>query len=254
MKHLLPFPSSKRPLVFAHRGASSLAPENTLASFRLARKLGAPGIELDIHRCASGELVVIHDETLSRTTGTDGYVAEKPLSYLKSLDAGSWKGSEFAGERIPTLRETFEALGDSVYYDIEIKSRSKERTGLERQLSELIDEFSLADRVGVSCFNPFPLVFFKEIRVDIPTAIIWCRSKELPWILRGGLGAAISKCDYLKPDHADLRGPCLLSLGPMLRRKVVTWTVDDADDAADLIRRGCSGIITNRIQDMGALL
>jgi glycerophosphoryl diester phosphodiesterase len=254
MKYLPLFPTSKRPLVFAHRGASSLAPENTLTSFLLARKFGAPGIELDIHLCASGELVVIHDDDVKRTAGVDGNVAEKTLSYLKSLDVGSWKGREFAGERIPTLRETFEALGDSVYYDIEIKSRSKERSGLERQLSELIDEFSLAGRVSVSCFNPFPLIYFKEVRRDVPTAIIWCRSKELPWILRSGVGAYLSKCDYLKPDHADLRGISVLSLGAKLRRPVVTWTVDDPKTAEDLIRRGCSGIVTNRIQDMGALL
>lgn len=250
MKYLAPFPAEKRPLLFAHRGASSLAPENTLRAFRLARDLGAPGIELDIHRCASGELVVFHDERLERITGKAEALSALSLEELKLLDAGAWKGQEFSGERIPSLREVFEALGGSVYYDIEIKSRTKERTGIEKQLSDLIDEFSLQARVSVSCFNPFPLVYLKEIRLDIPTAIIWCTSTELPFILRTGAGAWISDCDYLKPDHAVIGGINVLALGLGRRRAVVPWTVDDPAVAERLLSRGCSGIITNRIQDM----
>jgi glycerophosphoryl diester phosphodiesterase len=254
MKPLKPLSGEKRPLFFAHRGASSLAPENTLAAFALARDLGSPGIELDIHRCASGELVVFHDDDLSRIAGSPDAIAETSLSRLKEIDIGSWKGKEFSGERVPTLRELFEAMGASVYYDIEIKCRVKERTGVEKDLSDMIDEFSLAERVCVSCFNPFPLLYLKEIRKDIATAIIWCVSDELPYILRYGAGAFISHCDFLKPDHAVMDGFNVLRLGLGRKRAVVPWTVDDPETAKRLLDQGCSGIVTNRIQDMRGLL
>jgi glycerophosphoryl diester phosphodiesterase len=254
MKYLTPFPSAKRPLVFAHRGAPVLAPENTIASFKLARELGARAIELDIHRCASGELVVFHDDGLERVTGAQGAVAESTLPFMKSLGPVNWKGTKFAEERIPTLRETFAALGDSVIYDIEIKSRTKERTGVEKQLSDIIDEFQLGQHVCVSSFNPFPLLYLKEIRLDIPTAIIWCTSTELPLVLRTGAGVWISGCDFLKPDYTIMNGFNILRLGMGRRRAVMPWTVDDPETARKLVDRGCSGFVTNRIQDMRSFL
>src|SRR5512147_2630414 len=99
-----------RPLILAHRGASAEAPENTLAAFRLAMAQGADGVELDVHRCASGEVVVIHDEDARRTAGAPLRVAEAPLQALRALDAGGWKGEQFRGERIPLLAEVLEAL------------------------------------------------------------------------------------------------------------------------------------------------
>jgi glycerophosphoryl diester phosphodiesterase len=214
--------------------------------------MGCPGIELDIHLCATGELVVIHDDDTARVTGKPGKVAELSLTELKALDAGSWKGPSFSGERIPTLDELFSELGSSVYYDVEIKCRSREPTGIEEALAGLIDAHGLSDRVAVSSFNPFPLKYFKAIKPDIPTAIIWMRKeKELPPILRTGAGAWISGCDYLKPDHRVFGHPSVLWLGAGLGRSLVPWTIDDPSLARTLFRRGCAGIITNRPQDMG---
>jgi glycerophosphoryl diester phosphodiesterase len=95
--------SHTRPLIVGHRGASAHAPENTLAAFRLAREQGADAIELDAKRCASGEVVIMHDATLNRTTNGDGNVHEWSLAELHSLDAGK-------GERIPTLDEVLELV------------------------------------------------------------------------------------------------------------------------------------------------
>ena len=99
-----PFSRPGRPLVWAHRGASRAAPENTLAAFRLAAKLGADGVELDAQRCATGEVVVLHDESLGRTTGYAALLAETPLSRLRTLDAGARFSDAFRGERVPLLR------------------------------------------------------------------------------------------------------------------------------------------------------
>src|SRR5512147_1741217 len=99
-----------RPLVLGHRGASADAPENTLAAFRLAIEQGADGVELDVWRCGSGEVVVIHDEDARRVAGAPLRIAEAPLAALRELDAGAWKGERFRGERIPLLAEVLEAL------------------------------------------------------------------------------------------------------------------------------------------------
>src|SRR3954471_16954062 len=93
------FGCGNRPLVYAHRGASADAPENTLAAFRLALEQRADGIELDAQRCASGEVVVVHDESWLRTTGHAGLVTRTPWSTLRALDAGGWKPERFRGER-----------------------------------------------------------------------------------------------------------------------------------------------------------
>jgi len=97
------FNRSGRPLIWAHRGASAEAPENTIAAFSLALAEDADGIELDAQRCASGEVVVLHDESLARTTGFAAPVTHASYSVLRTLDAGSWKADRFRGERIPLL-------------------------------------------------------------------------------------------------------------------------------------------------------
>jgi len=97
--------------IFAHRGDSAHAPENTLAAFELAAERGADGIELDAKLTADGEIVVIHDPAVDRTTDGTGMVAEMSLAALRELDAGSWFGDTFKGEQIPTLAEVFEAVG-----------------------------------------------------------------------------------------------------------------------------------------------
>src|SRR5207237_8982854 len=95
------FSRAGRPLVWAHRGASADAPENTVAAFELARAQGADGVELDAQRCASGEVVVLHDESLGRTTGFAGLVTEPPSATVRALAAGGRTAEPFRGERGP---------------------------------------------------------------------------------------------------------------------------------------------------------
>ena len=115
-------------MVWGHRGASFEAPENTLAAFELARAQGADGIELDVQRCASGEVVVLHDESLGRTTGFAGLVAETRWAFLKTLDAGARKQARFSGERVlfgegvapwKEILATAESVGGVEYYLLE---------------------------------------------------------------------------------------------------------------------------------------
>src|SRR5205823_602409 len=104
------FARAGRPLIWGHRGASFDAPENTLAAFTLAQAQGADGVELDAQRCGSGEVVVLHDESLGRTTGFAGLVTETPWSIVRGLDAGSRKDARFRGERVPLLAEVLESF------------------------------------------------------------------------------------------------------------------------------------------------
>ncbi|HAP43785.1 MAG: hypothetical protein A2087_01655 [Spirochaetes bacterium GWD1_61_31] len=246
-RHLKPLPDSPRPLVFAHRGASSQAPENSLAAFKAARALGAPGIELDIHRCASGELVVFHDDTSQRVSpGSDRRITDSQWLDLRTLDIGAWKGSQWRGERPILLAELFEEFGASLYYDIEIKARRAENRGVEQALAKLLADFKLdAANVVVSSFNPVSLARFKGFASSIPTAIIYCHSKELPWYLRDGLGAAIGRVDFLKPEHVLVNPALVFCKGLLAGRDILPWTIDDAGIARHLLDLGCAGVISN---------
>src|SRR5690606_10663178 len=108
-------------VVIGHRGAAGYAPENTMASFLKAVEFQTPMIECDVHETRDGVLAVIHDQTLARTTDGEGYVEDFTWSELQKLDAGSWFGPEFQGERIPRIEEVLEIIGPKALIDIEIK-------------------------------------------------------------------------------------------------------------------------------------
>ncbi len=147
-------------LKIGHRGASGYEPENTLRSFERAMDLNADMVELDVHRCRSGELVVIHDNRVDRTTNGKGYVSEMELGELRSLDAGK-------GERIPTLREVFDMIGGRVAVNIELKGQ-----GTARPVFELIEHYVRKrnwsyDDFMVSSFNHYELLEFVELNPPV---------------------------------------------------------------------------------------
>ncbi|HSV56052.1 MAG TPA: glycerophosphodiester phosphodiesterase, partial [Magnetospirillaceae bacterium] len=242
------FPDFPRPLVFAHRGLSAEAPENTRAAFALARKLGVPGAELDIQICASGELVVFHDFSTGRVAGVDFDVGSTPWKLLRDLDVGAWKGPEWKGEGIPLLADILDEFGLDFYWDIEVKGRDAADRGLEAALARLLDAPRLKGRVAVSSFNPASVRRFKGLSPVIPTAIIWCRSPELKWYLRRGHGRWIARPDFLKPSK-DLvtfparppapATPAIPSMPAMPgKRELCAWTVDDPAEAKRLLSLG----------------
>jgi glycerophosphoryl diester phosphodiesterase len=228
-------PERARPLLFAHRGCSSLAPENTMASFNKARSVGAPGLELDVHGCLSHELVVAHDDTFRRTAGDDRAIADMLWDDIRHIDVG-------AGESPPLLESVLEEFCPEQYVDIELKTRRTRDDPLPGRVAALL--VAMGERVlhavTVSSFNPVALLNFKKICRYIPTAIIWSADHAVPPLLRYGFGGILSGCDYLKPVHTQVR---------RFFRPAVPWTVDDTDLAARLLKRGCVGIITNRPQD-----
>lgn len=232
------FPGVARPLVFAHRGYSAAKTENTMSAFQAARECGATGIELDIQMCSTGEIVVFHDWTVDRMSGTTGTVVEMSWRELSKLSLAG-------NERIPRLTEVLDEFGSSMYFDIEIKTRGRGGSGIEQALVSMLQSRGMADRVLVSSFNPYPLKEFKRIAPGIPTSIIYTNgSSELPWYLRRGLGRQLAGTDGLKPNQKQVT-----SFNMFLRRirgvSVLPWTVDDPNEAVRLVRAGCDGVITN---------
>ena len=150
-------------IVMAHRGFSSKAPENTMAAFTLALDAGAEGIELDVHLTKDGEVVVIHDHTLARTTNGTGLVADLTLAELQELDAGLWFSPEFKGERLPSLREVLELLKE---HNVLLNVETKAALGYEQlneKLASLLDEYAMWEKTIISSFNHFDLVHIKTI-------------------------------------------------------------------------------------------
>jgi glycerophosphoryl diester phosphodiesterase len=250
------FPGIARPLLFAHRGLSSLAPENTMAAFKLAREKGIPGIELDVHLTSDGKLAVIHDHNTGRICpGSSLEVERATWKELSAVDVGAWLGADWKGERIIELRQLFEEFGDAFYYDVEIKSYIASDYGLEEALATCLrDAFaglgSLAGRILVSSFNPMALARFKYLAPALPTAVIWSGGNDVPAYLRHGEGRWIGKVDVLKPDKAKVRAFSSIRWRKFGRYPVLPWTVDEKSEASRLLSLGCEGVISNRPQEL----
>ncbi len=140
--------------IFAHRGSSGTHPENTLAAFRAAAALPIDGVEIDVHLTKDGEVVVIHDEKINRTTNGKGYVKDMTLEELQQYDAGSWFSEEWGGERVPTLDEVLEIYEDTSHrLNIEIKSDIFPYDGLVEKVLTIANNRGMADRLLLSSFN-----------------------------------------------------------------------------------------------------
>ena len=165
-------------------GASPVqAPENTLAAFRAAIAAGADMIELDVHLTRDNEVVVIHDDTLERTTNGKGNVAEKTLAELKSLDAGSWFNPRFAGERIPTLAEVLEIARGRILVNIELKKGKNFPYTMEELADRtlaVVEKAGMTDQVLFSSFDPAAVNRIREKNPRLPIALIVDKPWEKP--------------------------------------------------------------------------
>ena len=157
-------------IVFAHRGYSGRYPENTMTAFREALKAGTDGIELDVQLSKDGQLVIIHDETLDRTTTGKGYVKDFTLSELKQLDASVGR---LTGERIPTFEEYCEWVKDtSLVTNVELKTSIVYYEDIEEKTAEMIKTFQLEDRVLFSSFNHLSIVRMKQLLPECPVGAL----------------------------------------------------------------------------------
>ena len=229
-----------RPLVLGHRGASAEAPENTLAAFSLALSQGADGVELDAQRCASGEVVVIHDASLQRTTGLGAPVTHASWSVIRTLDAGSWKSERFRGERVPLLAEVLDGFPRLV--NVELKCEAADDGGLTAEVVRVIRSAKAAARVLLSSFNVLCLWRARQLAPEIPRALLF--EREQRWPLRSGLLAPLLGVVAMHPEHV-LATPERVERWRQRGYSVGCWTVDDPDAAANLHRTGVAAVITN---------
>jgi glycerophosphoryl diester phosphodiesterase len=153
-------------MAIAHRGASSYAPENTFAAFDLAIEMGARHLELDVHVSRDGHLVVIHDDTVDRTTDGSGPVTSHSLAALAALDAGSWFDLRFKGEHIPTLGAVLQRYTGRAHLHIEIKGHSD---GLAQRTVDLIRSRGMAAKVTITSFQKAKLEETRAYAPELPT-------------------------------------------------------------------------------------
>lgn len=225
-------------LAIAHRGASGYAPENTFAAFRRAIALGAGFIETDLQLTRDARLVAIHDATVNRTTNGQGAVHDMTLAELRRLDAGSWFGSEFAGERIPTIEEILEFANkhDVVFY-LEMKPSGS--WGGEHALISALRESREIARTVVISFDAAILAAVRKIEPTLMTGLLF--EGHIP----NPLDKAIEIGARQLAVRGDLVTPRLLKEARGHDLQVVCWTVNHPGHMRLLVQAGVDGIISD---------
>ncbi len=240
------------PKIIAHRGASGVAPENTLVAFEEALRLGAGWIEFDVQRCRSGEVVVFHDATLDRTTNGRGEVREMTLAALKRLDAGGHFSPRFRGEPIPTLGEVFERFSGRLGFNIEIKSEDAVSDGIEAMVVSLVERFDLVTQVIVSSFNPIVLARIQRLNPAIERALLLHPDQTRQRYARFWY-PFVDRPHAFHPDFTWL-SHAFLHRARRGGRQVNVWTVNEASDLLRMLEWGVDGIITNHPERLRRLI
>ncbi|WP_243524297.1 glycerophosphodiester phosphodiesterase [Bacillus pseudomycoides] len=236
-------------LVFAHRGAAGTYPENTMISFEAAESFRADGIELDVQFTKDKKIVVIHDETVNRTTNGKGAVRKYVYEDLRKLDA-SHKFSEKVGFcRIPLLEEVLEWLqSNSLLLNIELKNNKISYRGLEEEVITLVRKFALEDRIILSSFNHYSMKMCHMMAPDIQTAILYREGLHSPWAYAQKMGATAIHPNYrYLPDAiAELTMECGVDVRP--------YTINDETVMRKYFDMNISAIITDYPETARVLL
>jgi glycerophosphoryl diester phosphodiesterase len=232
----------KRPTIFAHRGASAFAPENTLAAFKSAIELYADAIELDTKLSADGQVVVIHDDTVDRTTNGTGLVALLTLAELQHLDAGSKFSPKFKSEKIPSLEEVFETFGRKIFINVELKNYSSPTDELPEKVTALIRKFRLEENVLLSSFNLIALIRARQSLPKIPLGFI-----TIPGLADITIRTRIVRFDpllALHPFYKDV-SPYLIQNVHRAKSRIHPFTVNQPEMIKKLVTAGVDGIHTD---------
>ncbi|MBT4497479.1 MAG: hypothetical protein HOC74_07145 [Gemmatimonadetes bacterium] len=232
------------PVRIAHRGASGqgLAPENTLAAFALALQIGVDALEIDVHATRDGQIVVLHDADLQRTTDRRGLVHELTLDQVRQADAGGWFGAQFRGERVPTLREVLDLARNRALVLIEVKADF-----IAERTLQIIADAKAGEQVVLQSFNPETVRRIHSLEPGFPVAQLIGKlagtsarrqaRKLAQTLLQDGANALAIWHGALSPAFLDEMRKRAIS--------VWTWTVDEEEVMRDLALLGVQGIITN---------
>ena len=229
--------------IFAHRGFSLQYPENTMTAFRKALEAGADGIEMDARLTQDGQIVIMHDPTIDRTTNGKGKVRNMLLQEILGLDAGIKKGVVFENERVPMLEQVFAELGGKLLLNIELCNYDEgDNRQLANQTVELIEKYKLVDSVIISSFRFNNLVYVKDKNPGISCGLL-AKQGLMGLFARNLLNHSVS-VDALHPYYTDVNAG-LIRKEQQCGRKVRAWTVNAPQDIRQLYELGVDAIFTD---------
>lgn len=234
---------------FAHRGYSGKYPENTLLAFEKAIEAGADGIELDVQLSRDGQLVIVHDETLDRTTDGKGCVKDYTLDELKRLDASYMYGGSMGVNRIPTLEEYCKLVQDlPIITNIELKTGIFTYPGIEQKTFNCIQQFGLQDRVILSSFNHYSILRMREIAPALKYGFL-----SETWIIDAGAYVAGQGVQCYHPQFRSLTPEAIAEL-KQHGIEINTYTVNTEEDVTYLANYGIDAVIGNYPEMAGSVL
>lgn len=229
-------------MIFAHRGACKYAPENTIAAFELALEQGADAIELDAKLSADGKVVVIHDQSVDRTTDGNGRVNKLTLPELKKLDAGSFFDSKFAGERIPTLDEVFESVGKRIFINVELTNYASRNDELVPLVADIVKRHEIQKNILFSSFAPVNLRRAQQLLPEVPVGLLAFT----------GIMGVLNRSGYFLKLSPKILHPYLADVSQRLvareherGRRVHVWTVNEESDLRRMKELGVDGVFTD---------
>ena len=236
------FENFPRPIIFAHRGDFAHAPENTLPAFEQALQKGADGVELDAKLTSDGQVIVIHDSAVDRTTNSKGRVASLALEEIRKLDAGNWFNEKFAGTKVPLLEEIFEMVGKDKLINIELTNYSTPRDGLAIKACELIKRHNNHKQIIFSSFFSSNLKIAAQALPEVPRGLLampglvglWARS----------FGFMFGDYQALHPNIANTSKE-QVQRAHRIKRRVYVWTVNTPAEVTRLKEWGVDGIFTD---------
>lgn len=227
--------------IIAHRGSSSAAPENTIAAFDLAVKQRADYIELDVQMTMDQHVVVIHDDTVDRTTNGSGLVKGYTLDQLKKLDAGSWFGHSYGNERIPTLQDILERYSKRIGILIELK-HPKRQIGIEKAVADIINKFAYSRHIMVQSFDETALQRMKAYAPSLRTAFII--KPSMLKMAKSSLAVYSSFADCLNIKKT-MMNRCWIDRIHSFGMDVFIWTVKDQKTADRIKKYPIDGVVTD---------
>jgi glycerophosphoryl diester phosphodiesterase len=222
----------KFPIIFAHRGANSFAPENSIPAFEKALDLGCDGVELDVRLCGSGEVVVFHDRFTHRLTGYHGNIQKLRYQKIKKLSLGALQ------EKIPTLDEVLELLHRKVLINIDVKKDLFSKNDFEERIIRILKKHNLKNNIIISSFNPRVLKKISVLFPGLPSGYIF-RNKSSMVLLNG------HPVNSLHARYQILDKKYISNLTHRAN-DIYAWTVDEVKSMLEQIQNGIHGIISNR--------
>ena len=226
--------------IWAHRGASQDAPENTMEAFKLAIAQNVDGIETDVHLTRDGVVVIMHDETLDRTTDHKGCIKDLTYEQLCEVNANNHR-EDYGFCHIPRLEELLELVKEHhLELNIELKTDVYAYKGIEAKVVALVKEYGVEEQVIYSSFNHYSLMCLRQIEPQSKIGLLYMEGLYEPWKY-----ATCLKANALHPYYPCLRIPDYVLHSHASKIAVHPWTVNDIDTAKNLIELGVDAIITN---------